>query len=145
MTPQEKEEVQRQIADLLSKGLIEPSVSPYGAPVLFVQKKDGTLRMCIDYRQLTKSRFVIGPLYHMFKTGLIKYRSVLSFLLWTFREALTRFVLLPLTLRRQQLPLHMVLSVQGVEFGTHECPSNRPPSYASPFCTLHWQVCSDLP
>jgi hypothetical protein len=38
MTLQEKEEVQRQIADLLSKGLIEPTVSPYGAPVLFVQK-----------------------------------------------------------------------------------------------------------
>jgi hypothetical protein len=35
--------------------------------------------------------------------------------------------------------------VQGVEFWTHECPSNLPTSYASPFCTLHWQVCSDLP
>jgi hypothetical protein len=54
MTPQEKEEVQRQVTDLLQRGLIEPSVSPYGAPVLFVQKKDGSLRMCIDYRQLNK-------------------------------------------------------------------------------------------
>jgi hypothetical protein len=45
--------VEKQIADLLSKGFIEPSCSPYGAPV-FVQKKDGTLRMCIDYRALDK-------------------------------------------------------------------------------------------
>lgn len=52
LSPKEKEEVQRQVTELLGKGLIQPSQSPYGAPVLFVQKKDGTLRMCIDYRAL---------------------------------------------------------------------------------------------
>jgi hypothetical protein len=36
----------------MDKGYIRPSVSPWGAPVLFVKKKDGTLRLCIDYRQL---------------------------------------------------------------------------------------------
>ena len=46
----EQEEMQRQITDLLAKGFIEPSCSPFGAPVLFVKKKDGTLRMCVDYR-----------------------------------------------------------------------------------------------
>jgi hypothetical protein len=43
-----------QLTKLLKLGLVEPSSSPYGAPVLFVGKKDGTLRMCIDYRALNK-------------------------------------------------------------------------------------------
>jgi hypothetical protein len=38
----------------LKKGYIGPSVSPWGAPILFVKNKDGTLRLCIDFRQLTK-------------------------------------------------------------------------------------------
>jgi hypothetical protein len=38
----------------LKKRYIRPSVSPWGAPVLFVKKKDGTLRLCIDFRQLNK-------------------------------------------------------------------------------------------
>ena len=40
--------------ELLSKGFIKTSTSPWGAPVLFVKKKDGSLRLCIDYRQLNK-------------------------------------------------------------------------------------------
>ena len=48
----EKHEVESQVKDLLEKGFIQPSNSPYGSPVLFVQKKDGGLRMCIDYRAL---------------------------------------------------------------------------------------------
>jgi hypothetical protein len=54
LSPLEQEEVKRQVTDLLAKGYITPSQSPYGAPILFVQKKDGSLRMCIDYRQLNK-------------------------------------------------------------------------------------------
>ena len=43
LAPQELEELKRQLEELLSKGLIEPSSSPFGAPVLFTKKKDGTL------------------------------------------------------------------------------------------------------
>ena len=50
MSPLELDELQRQLKDLLDKGFIQPSSSPWGAPVLFVRKKSGELRMCIDFR-----------------------------------------------------------------------------------------------
>ena len=50
----EKEELAKQLKEMLAAGWIEPSTSPYGAPMLFVRKKDGGLRMCIDYRALNK-------------------------------------------------------------------------------------------
>ena len=54
MAPLELKELKTQLQDLLDRGFIQPSVSPWGAPVLFVKKKDGTMRLCIDYRQLNQ-------------------------------------------------------------------------------------------
>ena len=54
MAPIELKELKVQLQELLDKGFIRPSVLPWGAPVLFVKKNDGILRMCIDYRQINK-------------------------------------------------------------------------------------------
>jgi hypothetical protein len=54
MNPQELEELKKQLADMLSKGLIHPSTSPWGSPILFVDKRDGTIRLCVDYRKLNE-------------------------------------------------------------------------------------------
>ena len=54
MTPTELKELKSQLQELMDKGFIRPSVLPWGAPFLFVKKKEDTLQMCIDYREINK-------------------------------------------------------------------------------------------
>lgn len=72
LTYDEKQELTRQIDDLLSQGLICPASSPYGAPILFVRKKDGSRRLCVDYRALyedtIKERFRLPLIDDIFDT-----------------------------------------------------------------------------
>ncbi|KAJ4717010.1 Retrotransposon protein, putative, Ty3-gypsy subclass [Melia azedarach] len=65
MAPSELKELKKQLEELIEKGFIRPSVSPWGAPVLFVKKKDGTMRLCIDYRELNRIDLRSG--YHQLK------------------------------------------------------------------------------
>jgi hypothetical protein len=55
MSTLELVELKLQLKEMMEKCYIRPSVSPWGAPVFFVKNKDGTLRLCIDYRQLNKT------------------------------------------------------------------------------------------
>ena len=54
MAPVELQELKVQLQELLDKVFITPSTSPWGAPILFAKKKDKTIRLCIDYRQLNR-------------------------------------------------------------------------------------------
>ncbi|GKD99546.1 putative reverse transcriptase domain-containing protein [Tanacetum coccineum] len=54
LAPSEMQELSDQLQELADRGFIQPSTSPWGVPVLFVKKKDGSFRMCIDYRELNK-------------------------------------------------------------------------------------------
>ena len=55
MAPAKLEELNEQLKEFLEQDFIRPSTSPWGAPVLFVNKKDGSFRLCIDYWQLNKA------------------------------------------------------------------------------------------
>ena len=70
MAPVELQELRVQLHELLDKGFIRPSTSPWGAPVLFTKKKDKTLRLCIDYRQLNrvtiKNRYPLSRIDDLF-------------------------------------------------------------------------------
>ncbi|KAA0063859.1 gag protease polyprotein [Cucumis melo var. makuwa] len=70
MAPAELKELKVQLQELLDKGFIRPSVSPWGAPILFIKKKDGSMRLCIDYRELNKvtvkNRYPLPRIDHLF-------------------------------------------------------------------------------
>ena len=54
MAPAELKELKVQMEEMVNKGFVRPRTSPWGAPVLFVKKKDGSMRLCIAYRELNK-------------------------------------------------------------------------------------------
>ncbi|XP_042460894.1 uncharacterized protein LOC122044835 [Zingiber officinale] len=93
MAPRELEELKIQLQELLDKSFIRPSVSPWGAPVLFVKKKDGSLRLCIDYRQLNsvtiKNKYPLPRIDDLFD----QLKAFMDLMNRVFLEYLDRFVI----------------------------------------------------
>ncbi|GJT13021.1 putative reverse transcriptase domain-containing protein [Tanacetum coccineum] len=67
LAPAEMQELSTELQELSDKGFIRPSSSPWGAPVLFIKKKDGSFRMCIDYRSRVYSKIDLRSGYHQFR------------------------------------------------------------------------------
>ncbi|GJP32160.1 hypothetical protein CLOM_g16761 [Closterium sp. NIES-68] len=82
LSPTELTDMKKQIEYLLAEGLIRPSTSPYGAPVLFTPKPDGSLRMCIDYRALNKQTIKNNIRYHESMTCLTSFGELRYFPNW---------------------------------------------------------------
>jgi hypothetical protein len=80
MPPKELAELKKQLQELLDKGYIRPSSSPWGFPALFVKKKDGSLRLCVDYRPLNavtiKNKYPL-PSITCYLTNWLEVRSSL--------------------------------------------------------------------
>nr|GFB54886.1 putative reverse transcriptase domain-containing protein [Tanacetum cinerariifolium] len=70
LAPSKMQELSDQLQELANRGFIRPSTSPWGAPVLFVKKKDGSFRMCIDYQELNrltiKNRYPLPKINDLF-------------------------------------------------------------------------------
>ncbi|KAA3487875.1 reverse transcriptase [Gossypium australe] len=79
MAPTELKELKSQLQKLTDRGFARPSYSPWGAPVMFVKKKDGIMRMCIDYRQLnkaiTKNKYPLPRIDDLSEIGILPVAS----------------------------------------------------------------------
>jgi hypothetical protein len=91
LSPAEMDELKNQLSLLLEKGLVRPSVSPWDAPILFAPKKDGGLRMCLDYRALNKLTVKISALFRELMKSLTGSRGHSTSHPWTYEVDITRF------------------------------------------------------
>jgi hypothetical protein len=108
MPPKELAELKNQLQELLDKGYIHPSSSPWGSPALFVKKKDGKLRMCVDYRPLNVVQLRINIPCPALMFSLINWLVPKSFPRSIFGRAIIKLRFEQVTFRRQLSPPDMV-------------------------------------
>ena len=94
-----REEVNRQVGEMLDSGVIRSSKSPWASPIVLVKKKGGTWRFCVDFRKLNdvtvKDSFPLPCLIHWLVKGILQH--------WTWQVVIGRFLWKTQVLRRQPL------------------------------------------
>ena len=145
MAPIEYQELKVQIQELLDKGFIRPSTSPWGTPVLFAKKKDKTLRLCIDYRQLNrvtiKNRYPLPRIDDLFD----QFRRV-----WMYSKIDLYTGYHQLRVREAEIPKTMFrtwykhFEFNSDAFRIDECANSIHGSHAKGILTLFGSVCCSL-
>jgi hypothetical protein len=110
MPPKELAELKTQLQELLDKGYIRPSSSPWGCPTLFVKKKDGSLRMCVDYDRLMQLPSRTNTLFPESMFFLINWLEPKSSLRLTFVLVITKSKFDLVTFLKPLSPLVMVFT-----------------------------------
>jgi hypothetical protein len=110
MPPKELAELKTQLQELLDKGYIRPSSSPWGCPALFVKKKDGSLRMCVDYDRLMQLPSRTNTLFPESMFFLINWLEPKSSLRLTFVLVITKSKFDLVTFLKPLSPLVMVFT-----------------------------------
>ena len=93
LSPAEDAELHKQLTEYLAAGQIESARRPFGAGVLFARKKDGTLRLCIDYRASGKSRSRTSIHYRGLMSCWITWRNRAIFQIWTPSRGIIKYAL----------------------------------------------------
>nr|GEV66000.1 putative reverse transcriptase domain-containing protein [Tanacetum cinerariifolium] len=102
LAPSGMKDLSEQLKELSDKGFIRPSSSPWGAPVLFVKKKDGSFRMCIDYRELNK--LTVKWIENEAKTGIYGFFAIKSAYYSKSRQSREKFQSMLLERARKKSP-----------------------------------------
>jgi hypothetical protein len=110
MPPKELAELKTQLQELLDKGYIRPSSSPWGCPALFIKKKDGSLRMCVDYDRLMQLPSRTNTLFPESMFFLINWLEPKSSLRLTFVLVITKSKFDLVTFLKPLSPLVMVFT-----------------------------------
>ncbi|GJP38820.1 hypothetical protein CLOM_g23229 [Closterium sp. NIES-68] len=133
LTQPELDELRRQLDYLLEKGFVRPSTSPFAAPILFTLKKDGGLRMCIDYRALNRLPSSLAILFRVPTNSSTNFVGQSSFQKLTCEAVTTRSVSTKLTATRRRSEPATELRVHGHAFWLNQRAFNIPVNHERSF------------